>query len=86
MLNKIVSLSLPDELLMLGRNIAQLVPSAFLALKFDLAFNSLTVRGTAPRGHRDCSCPIEYERTNSHVQFDTSPERNQKVVVVVVVD
>jgi len=85
MLNKIVSLSLPNELLMLGRNIAQLVPSAFLALKFDLAFNSLT-RGTAPRGHRDCSCPIEYERTNSHVQFDTSPERNQKVVVVVVVD
>jgi len=84
--NKLAPLSLPDGQLIFGRSSAQQVPSSCFALKFDLAFSSLAVRGTAPRGHRDCSCPIEYERANSHVQFDASPEWNQKVVVVVVVD
>jgi len=48
--------------------------SSCCALNVDLGFNSLAIKGTAPRGHQDGSCPIEYERTNSHVQFTASPQ------------
>jgi len=79
--NKRAPLSLPDAQFIFGRR-----PSSFFALMFNLASSSLAVRGAAPLGHRDCSYAIVYESANSQVQFDASPEWNQKVVVAVVAD
>ena len=55
-----------------------------ISLPFSLSHNHTNTK--TPRGHRDCSCAIVYESANSHVKVDASPEWNQKVVVVVVVD
>jgi len=72
--SKLAPLILPEVQLIFGRSSDQQVPSSCFDLKFDLVCSSLAIGGSAPRGHRDCSCPIEYESANSHAQFNTSTE------------